>query len=335
MGRNPLKTAICGYLEANRAYLAETTLQERTRKLRGFEERYARICADAPELKRDPAKWSEKEMTAIMLEIRGHGWSPTTQCRELENIQGVLRFVGNGILDRMKAKYPHLFPKRTARRGPSLAKDDREKIVDAAAGMKGWNGEIARVLIWTHMMTGLRPRELRLAEFEDLNVSEWTIRVRHPKGEGSYGLFREVPIPRPLRPVLSGYLKAREQMLAQHGLLQAKPLLSRKDNPNAFYSANTLRRVKAKVEDLSGVRFELRALRRTYGQMLLDSGTSIETASIALGHRSIKTTQAYYCQKSLDTVNSEVLRALDDAVHGYPGAKNPLISRTDDFTGYA
>jgi integrase len=112
-------------------------------------------------------------------------------------------------------------------------------------------------------------------------------------------------------------------------------LLCRKDNPIAFYSANTLRCVKAKVEALSGVRFELRALRRTYGQMLLDSGASIETASIALGHRSIKTTQAYYCQKSIDTVNSEVLQALDDAVPGYPGTKNPLISRTDDHTGYA
>lgn len=334
MGRNPLKTAIRLYLEANRTYLAETTLQERARKLRGFERRYAKICSGNSELRRDPSKWGEKELTAIMLEMREHGWGPTTQCRELENIQGVLRFVGNGILDRMKAKYPHLFPKRTARRGPSLVKDDREKVVEAAAAMKGWSGEIAKVLIWTHMMTGLRPRELRLAEFEDLDVNEWSLRVRHPKGEGSYGLYREVPIPRPLRPVLSEYLKAREQMLAQHGLLNAKPLLCRKDDPNAFYSANTLRRVKAKVEGCSGVRFELRALRRTYGQMLLDSGTSLETASIALGHRSVRTTQAYYCQKSLDTVNSEILRALDDAMPGTPGTKNALISPADDYTGY-
>jgi integrase len=83
------------------------------------------------------------------------------------------------------------------------------------------------------------------------------------------------------------------------------------------------------------VRFELRALRRTYGQILLDSGTSIEIASIALGHRSIKTTQAYYCQKSLDTVNSEVLRALDDTMPGTPGTEKPLISQTTDYTGYA
>jgi len=68
--------------------------------------------------------------------------------------------------------------------------------------------------------------------------------------------------------------------------------------------------------------------------MLIDRGESIETASIALGHRSVTTTQAYYCQKSLDTVNSEVLRALDDAMPGTPGTEKALISRTDDYTGY-
>ena len=87
-------------------------------------------------------------------------------------------------------------------------------------------------------------------------------------------------------------------------------------------------------EDTSGVRFELGALRRTYGQMPLDSVTSIETASTALGYRGIKTTQAYYCGKNQDTANSKVLRVLDNAMAGYSGAKT-LISRTEDHTGYA
>ena len=67
--------------------------------------------------------------------------------------------------------------------------------------------------------------------------------------------------------------------------------------------------------------------------MLVDK-SDIETDAIALGHRSIKTTQAYYCQKSLDTVNSEVLRALEDAMPGTPGTRNSLISRTEVITGY-
>jgi integrase len=69
--------------------------------------------------------------------------------------------------------------------------------------------------------------------------------------------------------------------------------------------------------------------------MLLDNNADLEVASLALGHKSVKTTQAYYCQKSMDSVNSEVLRALVNEPSIPPGTENQLISQTDDFTGYA
>jgi integrase len=47
---------------------------------------------------------------------------------------------------------------------------------------------------------------------------------------------------------------------------------------------------------------------------LLDNNADLEIASLALGHRSVRTTQAYYCQKSMDTVRTEVLRALENEV---------------------
>ncbi|MDH3365193.1 MAG: site-specific integrase [Thermoplasmata archaeon] len=136
-------------------------------------------------------------------------------------------------------------------------------------------------------------------------------------------------------PVVLAYLSARERILSEHGLLDAEPLLCRKDDPARFYSANRLQKVKAQVEAVSGVRFELRALRRTYGQMLLDGGGDLETASGALGHNSLKTTQKYYCQRSTDAVNREILRIMDGSMPASPGTKNPVISRSDDYTGYA
>ena len=60
-----------------------------------------------------------------------------------------------------------------------------------------------------------------------------------------------------------------------------------------------------------------------------------ETVPAALGLRDVKAVHATCRQKSLDTVNSEVLRALDDAMPGTPGTERALISRTDDYTGYA
>ena len=333
MGRNPLKTRVTKYLEANIGILAEETLKERARKLRAFERRYAMLCETNSGMKRDPAIWGEKEMVAILLEIRGHGWSTTTQARELENIQGVLSSVDNGILEGLKVRYPHMFPKRLIHRGSSLNEKERNKMLEATKNIGGWNGEVARFLIHTHLLTGLRPKELRTAHVEDLDTRTWILRVRHPKGEGSYGSNREIPLPAPLRPVAIAYLRAREQMLAKHGLLYAEPLLCRKDKPHSFYSANRLRSIKARVEELSGVKFELRTLRRTYGQMLVD-GSDLETASIALGHNSVKTTQAYYCQKNIDTVKSNVLRVLENAVPTIPSAKSSLISQKDYLTGY-
>jgi len=182
------------------------------------------------------------------------------------------------------------------------------------------------------MYTGLRPGELRKTEFEDLDTKNWTLRVRHPKGEASYGEYRIVPIHELLKLYIQRYLNAREKMLAEKGLLEAKPLVCKKQWPHKFYSDNILRQHKRKIEEISGVNFELRALRRTYGQMLIDRGVSIESVSIALGHTSTITTEKYYCRKNADTVRSEVLHAFDPAV---PSPKSPLISRKIDFTGYS
>jgi hypothetical protein len=67
--------------------------------------------------------------------------------------------------------------------------------------------------------------------------------------------------------------------------------------------------------------------------MLVDK-SDIETDAIALGHNSVKTTQACYCQKSLDIVKSNVLHALENAVPTIPSAKSRLISQKDHLTGY-
>ncbi|HUV61751.1 MAG TPA: tyrosine-type recombinase/integrase [Thermoplasmata archaeon] len=58
-----------------------------------------------------------------------------------------------------------------------------------------------------------------------------------------------------------------------------------------------MRRVKRLVQENSGIGFELRTLRRTYGQQLLDRGVSLESVSLALGHSSTLTTERYYCRK--------------------------------------
>ena len=334
MGRYPLRNAIEQYMNANREYLADATLEERGRKLRAFAVRYEGLCRTDPQLQRNPANWGEREITAILMGMRGRDWSLGTQAKEVENIQALLRCLGNGILDKMKASKPHLFPKRLSSRGPSLAEHQLGAVLQATEKIGGWTGEIARFIIAAHLYTGLRPGELRKAEFTDLDIAHWTLKVRHPKGESRYGDHRIVPIPEPMRSATVRYLKERERMLAKKELLGAKPLICPLNNPNAFYSSNHLRRVKRKAEGLSGVSFELRTLRRTYGQQLLDRGVSLESVSLALGHSSTLTTERYYCRKDADSARLEILRAFEKSAPA-PRLNPPLIEPSLDYAGYA
>jgi integrase len=333
MGRYPLRTAIGEYVEAHRSYLAEATIAERRRKLLSFADRYQSLCRNSPDLERNPARWGEKEITAILLDVKRRGWSLATQAKELENLQALLRFLGNGVVEKMRSNRPQLFPRRTTTRGPSISEEQLTKVLTAASKVDGWTGEVARFIVTAYAFTGLRPGELRKAEIGDLDVRTWSLRVRHPKGEARYGEHRIVPIPSPMRNAVLDYLRAREAMLTAKGLLEAKPLVCRSSDPTAFYSPMHLRRIKKKVEEISGVAFELRALRRTYGQNLLNRGVPLETVSLALGHSSTLTTERYYCRKDADTARLEILRAFERSAPG-PSVNSPLIERKGDLTGY-
>lgn len=334
MGRYPLRAAVNAYIEAHEEYLAQETLTERRRKLMALAKRYEELCIDNPSLEKDPRRWSEKEVTTIVLETKKHGWSLETQAKELGNTRALLRFLGNGALDKLRAGKPYMFPKRIPSRGPSLTEDELARVLRASEGMQGWIGEAGRMVVATLAYTGLRPGELGKAEIDDLDLSNWTLRVSHPKGEASYGRYRVVPIPAPLRPVVTGYLRAREHMLAENGVLDAKPLICSCQRPGKPYTSKHMRSLKRKICRCSGVQFELRALRRTYGQQLLNRNVAIETVSLALGHTSTRTTETYYCRKDADTARLEILRAFEGSAKG-PSAENPEIESKAQLTGYA
>jgi len=194
-------------------------------------------------------------------------------------------------------------------------------------------GEVARFYIGTLAYTGLRPGELRKAEVDDLDLASWTLRVGHPKGESTYGRSRRVPMPEPLRPFVLQYLRARDQMLAQQGTAGAKPLVC--TMKGTTYSSKHFRYLKKKVSQRCGIQFELRALRRTYGQVLLNRGVSIETVSLTLGHASTRTTETYYCRKDADSARSEVLQAFAKTQKGPEpaGGRRLVAVHTQLLTG--
>lgn len=334
MGRYPLRTTIGKYMETNRSFLAETTYAERGRKLKMIASRFERLCALDKTLMRDPDDWTERELTAIILDMRQRGLSLGTQKKNLGHIQAILKYVGNPVLTKMKAQMPYAIPRGQYVRGPSLTEDQVARVLSATETLKGWPGEVARFVLATYAYTGLRLSELRRARFEDLDTKSWVLKVRHPKGEGSYGDFRTVPIPGPLRPRIERFFRARETMLAEKGELVAEPLIpTRKGRPSSYYSANSFEEISRKVREVSGVEFDFRALRRTYGQRLLNRGVALPSVSLMLGHNSTLTTEKYYCRQDADSARLEVLRAFEGSVVQRPCETSKLTPKTE-LTGY-
>ena len=116
--------------------------------------------------------------------------------------------------------------------------------------------------------TGLRPSELRLARIDDLNLKDMTIRVRHPKGEGSYGEKRIVSIMPQAEEATREFIVERREYLQVKGIKESKylipNLMAEKDAP---YSSNHLRKLKKELQDATGIEFKLKDFRSTFASL--------------------------------------------------------------------
>jgi integrase len=332
MGRYPLKTAIGEFVKARKEYYAETSAITTESTLNTIERVYSDLRAKNPELKAEPANWGEPEVMAILLAMRQNGISRNTQLTRVSVLKQLLRFVGNGVMDRMRARCPQVFPRQETERKPGLGEDQLSKVLTASDSIRGWRGECIRFMTWAYAYTGLRLNELRMAEYSDLDVKNWTIRVSHPKGERTYGVQRILPIPEPLRPIVSRFLSARDRRLAKKGLLETGPLVFA-HNPKRPVTKTTVQRWKVELENLSGIPFTMHGLRRTYGQNLLNRGVTLETVSLALGHSSTLTTEKHYCRKDADSARLEIVRAFEKST--MPSVNPPVIDRKERLAGYA
>ena len=332
MGRYPLKTAIGCYMNATKDYYAPTTQTVQKAILCSIEREYAMLRGKNPNLKADPEDWGEPEVMAVMTAMRAKGLTHATQAQHLSVLKKLLEFEANGILNKMKAKTPQIFPRSDTERKGSLTDDELAKVLKATEQEDGWTGECMRFAFAMYAYTGIRQSELTSASITDLDMDAWTFKVSHPKGERTYGRQRVVPIPEPLKPAVKRFLRARETRLAKMGMLETPPLVFPTNNPQKHVDGSTVDSWKQKVVARSGVRFSAHGLRRTYGQMLLNRGVNIETVSVMLGHSSTRTTEAHYCRKTADSARLEVIRALQSPV---PTVNSPRLTTGHDLAGYA
>jgi integrase/recombinase XerD len=296
LGAKPFHAAVPYFMESRVGIVVDTTQKEMERKLRAMGDRFEELKDQGLVLTCDPRSMSEADVRQFMAYQKRRGLDPETQTKALCYLRQFLKFFGNYAyeeLERQGVRYPKK-PKKAIK---VLSHDDLRALFKAAEDMEGWHGVIARGMLALSFSTGIRPKELRLAQVEDVKIAELKFFVRHPKGEGSWGVPQDVDIIRPdVVPYLLRYMRERKETLEEKGIMKASPLF-----PNLYrggdeyYSANAFQTIKSEIEGHSGVKFRLKDLRPTLTSMTVNGDLGMLVAmSQQLRHSNLATTQRHY-----------------------------------------
>jgi integrase len=349
MGRHPFLVTAREYLERRRAYLAKTSFEEFARKAKYLNSVLATLREEGRIGTTSPTKMTEEDISHFIEWMNEKGYENAYMAKNLGFLKAVCEYAGNGVFTKMRAKGVEL-PKKVPKDLQPLTDKDLATILQKAEELKGWNGEVCRFLVWMYPFTGLRASELRLAHLQDLNIANWTIFVRHPKGEKRYARQRTAPILPPARDAVKRYLEARQVRIKEKGIKSEALIPS---CHGGFYSSNGFREMKARLEKLVNLdtekgkklTFNLKTFRTTFCQQSIDRGAKIDSVAVAMGHSSTKTTETFYGRMRTDKALDDLNRAWAENGPSItpPSTRQPkelpnsvrLIERKYEPSGYA
>lgn len=302
MSRYPLMSFAIQYLDAARGKYAPTTRADLTRRYRRMAARLARLKQTGEVTTTSPQRLTPEDVkcyiTCRLDENRGE------PCEDLQRdiiaMRHLCSYCGNHAVESCMDRYPFLQPRVKRFRLESLNQKEFSQIVTAmAAAPDDWNHVRGYAMVMLAICTGTRTREIQTTAVADLDTSAWELYIRHPKGEGTYGEPRIVPIPPICRAIVCRYLQYRSGWAATHRCDEVPALFPAVGSQRADggMSPNHLRQAIQIVRKESGVTFDYRKLRRTFGQRYIDSNLDLESLSVLMGHRTTKTTELYYARR--------------------------------------
>ncbi len=306
-GKYPDKSSVKKYVEATRHWYAASSNQERTRKLRSAIRMLRQLGAPP-----SPKDVKPEHIMALLDELERKGLEGATRRKLLGHVRDYLAYYGNDVVTTMKARKQIKLPREGGKEVRHLPADAIDRIHNTALTMEGWRGSIARFLTLVYPYTGLRPSELRKIEFRDLDLARWTMMVRHPKGERSYGRQRSVGILPAIREQFANFLEERRDYLASIGQPEnVAPLIPHNSWTGlTFCPEQKFRNIKVELERKSGIRFKLKDYRATFCQMAIDNGAPLQAVSKVMGHKTTQTTEQYYGRMRDEPAIAEIEKAL-------------------------
>jgi integrase len=329
MGRYPLMAAAELYLEKRKLQVGPATYNNDRRIIRYFVGEIEQMREGGIITTTNPQEIGPAEVRAFIDWMRdpsrhskGRPLDPDTQVRYLSKLEAILRMKGNKVLELMRDE-GYTFPKRAgAKPIRAIPEPDLMDIQAAAQRVKscpheppGWRRAKSTLLSTMYVATGVRPSELRLSHFEDLDLRKWRFNVRTPKGVGVWAEQRTVTIMPPYREAIQGFIREREELLRFYGRRNATHLVpnlrgvkeQQQDRP---YSANHFRELKEELEEISGIDFRIKDFRPTFATLTVEKDpTLLVDVSAQLGHASLATTQRYYARISAESAGSRLEKA--------------------------
>jgi len=305
-GKYPVSSAVKRYIESKKHFYAPITLKERQRKIRHMMD--VMVQLGAPE---SPLNIAQKDILNYLVWMDKQKLSSATQQKYIQYLRDYLQFYDNDLITPMTTKNLIRLPQTPLKEIKTLSKETIAKIHDSTKDMDGWEGIVARFITLAYPYTGLRPSELRTMEYKDINLTNWTLVVSHPKGEGRYGLHRRIGILPPIREAFTEYLAERKQFLIEHGLTEDFEALipySGRDGIG-YWPHQKMIDLKSVIERKAKIKFKIKDYRSSFCQLAIDLGADLQAVSKAMGHKSSNTTEHYYGRIRDDSAIAEIERA--------------------------
>ncbi len=298
LGRRPFSTSL-GYYEAfQEGRLSRSTLDVDMRKLKHFACFFEGLYDSGGCPTADPRHIDEATVNEFLIWMRSRGLKESTQETNVKILNRLLQLFGNDVVAEMRKKpWQYKLPK-APRDTPisALSRSDLQTVIDCSYGLGGWSGAVFRGMLALSFATAARPNETMSVMFGDLDVSGRRLYIRHPKGEGSWAVPQSVPIIREdMVPMIKEFLTERSCMMAETGI--SSEFLFVNPATGAPYSLKTMRALKGRVEELSGVHFTLKEMRSTFATLTVNNDLQrIDAVSAQLRHSSTDTTRRYYAR---------------------------------------
>jgi site-specific recombinase XerD len=285
--KHPYAHYLKQYMEFLSGHYAEITLKVRERRLNQFK----KIIYDLKNEKKistvSPRHLTSKDMATIVGHRKKAGLSSETILDDIAFLDGFLKFCGNEAVKKFKEEYPRFVPKTYHKRLEGLPDDKFNKIIECAynADSAQFHKMRSYAVVIFCMCGGLRTLEIQHANVSGMDRSGnmYKLWLDVVKGSDTYGQSRWAPLLLQCNDFVDQYLDVRARYLKDRGII-SDLLIPPMEEDVGMMSDKNIRKLKNYVCKDAGFKFDLRILRRTYAQYLIDKKVPLDVVQVALGH---------------------------------------------------